>query len=480
MSKWNENIKIIESTLEEQEKVVDLVQSTKMYHVLEGVHSLRGKNPTYENRVKQIIASLKHIGGKSDAIIENSDTLNLLKEQRKIIETSITQIEEAYNQLENDYMKEKNNLKINLSLISELNSNITSICVLAPLESIDLPDGYSRRIKNIDTLFQERQIKVYMSKDTGLNVDCPKVTKVSADYISIKYNPQKKEHCAWVTMIAEKIGKVYIHSVYQSLEDIVKSPRVTTFYDFHGVVPEELQFMGHEDIAEQMSAEEKAVITNANYIIVANQAMKRHIMRKYPECKAAFILLPMNNEDNDREESAFIKNENTEKPIVIYAGGLQKWQLIPIMQEAIEKRRNEFDFRMYVSDTAEFLKLWGNKTQPDSWRVDTLSAEELKLEYEKADYGFMLRDDIIVNEVACPTKLIDYIKYGIIPIMKSEKVGDFVENGLGYVKLEDFLEGNMPTEEERTEMVRNNMSVMEKLHTDYENGLADLKKLLYM
>lgn len=62
MSKWNENIKIIESTLEEQEKVVDLVQSTKMYHVLEGVHSLRGKNPTYENRVKQIIASLKHIG----------------------------------------------------------------------------------------------------------------------------------------------------------------------------------------------------------------------------------------------------------------------------------------------------------------------------------------------------------------------------------------------------------------------------------
>ena len=150
------------------------------------------------------------------------------------------------------------------------------------------------------------------------------------------------------------------------------------------------------------------------------------------------------------------------------------------MQEAIEKRRNEFDFRMYVSDTEEFLKLWGNRTQPDSWRVDTLSAEELKLEYEKADYGFMLRDDIIVNEVACPTKLIDYIKYGIIPIMKSEKVGDFVENGLGYVKLEDFLEGNMPTEEERTEMVRNNMSVMKKLHTDYENGLADLKKILYM
>lgn len=264
------------------------------------------------------------------------------------------------------------------------------------------------------------------------------------------------------------------------LEDIVKSPRVTTFYDFHGVVPEELQFMGREDVAEQMSQEEEAIVSNSNYIIVANQAMKRHIMRKYPECGATFILFPMNNEDNDREESMVIKNEKSEKPIVIYAGGLQKWQLIPTMQDAIEKRRNEFDFRMYVSDTTEFLKLWGNKKQPDDWRVDTLSAEELKLEYEKADYGFMLRDDIVVNEVACPTKLIDYIKYGIIPIMKSEKVGDFVENGLRYIKMEDFLDGNMPSDVERIEMIRNNMSIMDKLHMDYETGLAHLKEILYM
>lgn len=473
MNDWEESVKRINQALEEQEKVINIVQSTKMYRAVESVHSMRGRNAAFPSKGKQVAASVKHLSGKMDPRIVKADALTAVKGHGKVIRDNVKYLEESYQ-------IQQKSLEQNISVISKLHEADSSMCVLAPLESIDLPDGYSRRIKNIDALFQDKQIKVYMSKDYGLNEALPKVMEVSEDYISIKYNPQKKEHCAWVTMIAEKIGKVYIHSVYQSLEDIVKSPRVTTFYDFHGVVPEELQFMGHEDIAEQMDAEEKVVITNANYIIVANQAMKRHIMRKYPECKATFILLPMNNEDNDREESTLIKNEKAEKPTVIYAGGLQKWQLIPTMQEAIEKRRNEFDFRMYVSDTSEFLKLWGNKTQPGSWRVDTLSAEELKLEYEKADYGFMLRDDIIVNEVACPTKLIDYIKYGIIPIMKSEKVGDFVENGLGYVRLEDFLEGNMPTEEERTEMVRNNMSVMEKLHTDYENGLADLKKLLYM
>ena len=454
MNDWEESVEKINRALGEQEKVINIVQSTKMYRAVESVHSMRGRNEAFPSKGKQVAASVKHLSGKMDPRIVKADPLTAVKGHGKVIRDNVKYLEESYQ-------IQQKSLDQNISVISKLHEADSSMCVLAPLESIDLPDGYSRRIKNIDALFQDKQIKVYMSKDYGLNETLPKVMEVSEDYISIKYNPQKKEHCAWVTMIAEKIGKVYIHSV-------------------HGVVPEELQFMGHEDIAEQMSVEEKAVITNANYIIVANQAMKRHIMRKYPECKAAFILLPMNNEDNDREESTLIKNEKTEKPTVIYAGGLQKWQLIPTMQEAIEKRRNEFDFRMYVSDTEEFLKLWGNRTQPDSWRVDTLSAEELKLEYEKADYGFMLRDDIIVNEVACPTKLIDYIKYGIIPIMKSEKVGDFVENGLGYVKLEDFLEGNMPTEEERTEMVRNNMSVMKKLHTDYENGLADLKKILYM
>ena len=473
MNDWEESVERINQALEEQEKVINIVQSTKMYRAVESVHSMRGRNAAFPSKGKQVAASVKHLSGKMDPRIVKADALTAVKDYGKVVKDNVKYLEKSYK-------IQQKSLDSMLWVLSKLYEAESRICVLAPLENIDLPDGYSRRIKNIDKLFQDKQVKVYMAKDYELNEMLPEIVEVFPNYISIKYNPRKKEHCALVTEIAEIIGEVYIHSVYMYLEDIVKSPRVTIFYDFHGVVPEELQFMGREDIAEQMSQEEEAIVSNANYIIVANQAMKRHIMRKYPECEATFILLPMNNEDNDREESTVIKNEKSEKPIVIYAGGLQKWQLIPTMQDAIEKRRNEFDFRMYVSDTTEFLKLWGNKKQPDDWRVDTLSAEELKLEYEKADYGFMLRDDIVVNEVACPTKLIDYIKYGIIPIMKSEKVGDFVENGLKYVKLEDFLDRNMPSEVERIEMIRNNMSVMDKLHMDYETGLAYLKGILYM
>ena len=47
-------------------------------------------------------------------------------------------------------------------------------------------------------------------------------------------------------------------------------------------------------------------------------------------------------------------------------------------------------------------------------------------------------------------------------ILKSDKIGDFVENGLEYVRIEDFINGRIPLEEKRVQNVQNNFSVMEK------------------
>ena len=71
------------------------------------------------------------------------------------------------------------------------------------------------------------------------------------------------------------------------------------------------------------------------------------------------------------------------------------------------------------------MRHWGDREAPDDWEITTKTAEEMKEVYRHAQYGFVLRDDIVVNNVACPTKIIDYIKYDIIPIVKSPHIGDF-------------------------------------------------------
>mgnify|MGYP004528627751 FL=1 len=488
MDNWEKIFNEIKHELAEQERIVNLIQSTKMYHAVEGIHNIRKKNDLFTKRGEQIGASLKHILGNTDDRIQKSDALAAVKKSNKLVNEKLDQMQKEYEiklQYEELYnvIREKVNLDEimlckNLHLLKKIDEREKCICVMAPIENIDLPDGYSRRIKNIDMLLEKNRLRIYMSKDYMLNTTLPIVQDVSEDYVSIKYNPEKEGHCILVTIVAEKVGKVYIHSAYQTLNEIAKNKNIIKIYDFHGVVPEELLFMGNEEGAEKLGSEESVIVKNATYIVVANNAMKRHILKKYPSCKSEFILFPMNNADNDRDGNGEAGKNNSGKPVVIYSGGLQKWQLIPEMQDAMERQKNSFDYRMYVSDTEEFMKLWSDRERPDTWRVDTLSAEELKKEYEKAQYGFTLRDEIIVNEVACPTKLIDYVKYGIIPILKFDKIGDFIENGLEYVKIEDFINGRIPSEEKRVQMVQNNFSVMEKIYDDYKKGLGELQEIL--
>ena len=72
--------------------------------------------------------------------------------------------------------------------------------------------------------------------------------------------------------------------------------------------------------------------------------------------------------------------------------------------------------------------------------INVLSVQPSQLSeyYQKANYGFILRDDITVNNVACPTKLVEYLNYGIIPIVLSDKIGDFKELGYEYISVQDF------------------------------------------
>ena len=97
-------------------------------------------------------------------------------------------------------------------------------------------------------------------------------------------------------------------------------------------------------------------------------------------------------------------------------------------------------------------------------------------DYQESHYGFILREDIVVNHVACPTKLIEYLAMGVIPIVDCEKIGDFSEMGMRYVYLNDLLDHNLPEEKLRSEFANINYSVYEKLLQMHDLGVSNLKK----
>jgi len=51
-----------------------------------------------------------------------------------------------------------------------------------------------------------------------------------------------------------------------------------------------------------------------------------------------------------------------------------------------------------------------------NYSVNCVPKEKVKAELEEVSYGFVLREDIIVNNVATPTKFSSYLSTGVIPI----------------------------------------------------------------
>lgn len=108
--------------------------------------------------------------------------------------------------------------------------------------------------------------------------------------------------------------------------------------------------------------------------------------------------------------------------------------------------------------------------------IGSKNLSELNKEYKESHYGFILREDLIVNRVACPTKLIEYLAMGIVPIVDFEKIGDFSDFGMKYVRLDQLLDNKLPEEKVRFEYSESNLSIYKKLQDIHHLGVISLKK----
>jgi hypothetical protein len=53
-----------------------------------------------------------------------------------------------------------------------------------------------------------------------------------------------------------------------------------------------------------------------------------------------------------------------------------------------------------------------------------------------ANFGFIQREDHLLNRIANPTKLVEYLYFGMRPIVWSADIGDFVQMGYEYVSID--------------------------------------------
>lgn len=371
-----------------------------------------------------------------------------------------------------------------MRLIENAHANkIASICVFAPMYNKENEkDGYVQRIKAIDTSVLSDMCRIYLY-DEGIECNSMRIDIIDNQHGYIVFNSHNDEHRNVVFKLVTICGRTYTHSILRFIEDrtdkrlweLFDLPGVKHFWDVHGVVPEEYELSGSELGAKLANNIETFIINKVEVIVVVTNSMGNYLQRKYPDVKAKIIVVPILNPKllvPEKSEKKALK----ERPSVVYAGGTQPWQNIELMQDIMEKTMDKFDYKMFVPDVTEFMRIWGKRKRNSNMSVESKSPDDLYEEYRKCDFGFVLRDDSPVNYVACPTKIIEYLKFGIIPVLKSLEIGDFIELGMKYIPYQTFLKGINMSEAERNTILENNKGVLLKLQHIYECGIAELKK----
>ncbi|NWK43822.1 hypothetical protein [Ralstonia pickettii] len=268
--------------------------------------------------------------------------------------------------------------------------------------------------------------------------------------------------------------RIYVHSAFNvifALPAYLIGKCVIT--DVHGVVPEETRTENKQLKACVMSIAERVAVYRSAMLVCVTRRMAEHLRHKYPK-SAESIVLPVF--DQGLLESRYEREPSGDALSVIYAGGLQIWQNIELMLE-FTKTHPHYNY-LFLTPSPDTLRRRAELQGATSTNLTFSSCphDQIAPYYAKADLGFLLRDNNIINNVACPTKAIEYMAHGIVPIVLNTHIGDFGALGARFLLLNEM--DQPPTAEEILVMRKANFACLDHLIETFRRGSSTLVRLL--
>lgn len=374
-------------------------------------------------------------------------------------------------------------LKLALPLIDELAHFLSEppVIILACVDPVngDERDGYVQRVLAIDQSLCRRP-RLYVK--TGASTEDGYRLTIHPDGIAIlDIHSDDVVYTAILCALFQFGCFIYTHSVLAvsspGIRQAIADSSLKLILDVHGVVPEE--FVMNDDRVNAIIFEkyENELMRRADAIVCVSQSMVDHLESKYSGTIRKSVLCPI---FADSPARAVRVNPAEHKPRLIYAGGTQIWQKIDDMARLVVALRGQIDY-LFLSPHPDIIRAALREAKVPEWElmrnVRAASHKEVLREYRSSDYGLILRSDFVVNRVACPTKLIEYITHGVVPIVEAASIGDFAALGMQFLKAGELSMNAFPSEPERQEMVQRNFEVLDILRGQSRSGMQTLEKI---
>lgn len=330
-------------------------------------------------------------------------------------------------------------------------------------------DGFFQRVVDIDSYFEEEE-RVYLVVSLKKNF---KLKKIKAGKRTIIYcNPIL--HFFKILDFFQKADFIYIQSMHNVIYNFLFIKFINKKYviDLHGVVPEELYFQGYKLMSFIYNQIEQFIFNKLFVAVGVTNKLADHYRNKYPNSDTKYIVYPilpkfLSDENVVHESIGNIK--------IIYSGNTQKWQNIDLMFQLIRDNKHLGFEYIILTGEEEKMRTFAikyNLKEDDFLKITSVAPEELENYYKQAAYGFVLRDDILVNNVACPTKIIEYMHYGITPIVLSSNIGDFKNYDYEWVSYKEFGKDLINRKSLK------NISIVKMLKENKRKGIQELFEIL--
>ena len=243
------------------------------------------------------------------------------------------------------------------------------------------------------------------------------------------------------------------------------SKRISIIYDSRAAEAEEIKYGFKGKIPEKQynrminyaaNCEKRMVEISDQVFCVSNVMIEYHLSLNPALDRGKFFLYPC---CADADQFSF-SDETREtlranlgiagKTVLIYSGGIEmSWHIPDKVFElfaSLEKRHDNYFFIVLTPHQAlgeRFRNQYG--ISKENCLITSVKNSEVVNYLCAADAAVLLREDVLMNNVASPTKFAEYVMSGL-PVIISEHVGDFSEfvrtNDIGLVLSKQMLEGS--------------------------------------
>lgn len=269
-------------------------------------------------------------------------------------------------------------------------------------------------------------------------------------------------HAFLILRLLRSARIVYVHSAYNALRMFGFPTRAHIVFDAHGIVPEELELEGRKTAAKVLGLVERAILRRCDTLVCVTRSMLAHFRHKHgPQPARDEIVLPILPRTGDAATAEQALQSKRQRDTVIYAGGTQAWQNLEKMIDAAS-RQPQLSYTFLTAERSRFQALLETGAVR-RFNCLTVPPAQVKDYYLTHQYGFVLREADLVNAVACPTKLVEYLYWGVLPIVITPCIGDFDAGSLRSVTLQQFLAGDLPDDDRADDMRRHNQGTVQAL-----------------